>query len=56
MLIAYRDACQSSVPAIWGPWIGPRCAFERRRMPGKNRRQAVGEFKANDELELERAE
>jgi hypothetical protein len=35
MLIAYRGACQSSVQAIWGPWIGRRCAFERHRMPGK---------------------
>ena len=55
MLIAYRDACQSSVQAIWGPWIGPRCAFERRRMPGKIEASG-GEFKANDELELERVE
>jgi hypothetical protein len=28
MLIAYRDACQSSVQAIWGPWIGPRSPWQ----------------------------
>ena len=28
MLIAYRDACQSSVQAIWGPWIGARSPWQ----------------------------